>query len=130
MTARGRTLTAGELARLFKSQIHEPDFTIDLGENFRVIQMAAKSGLVFEIERNGKAHLLADAGAAELAEISAILWAKYGSFIGPAADDLDFLTPDELKEKPDEAEGTIDELVPDELRDVNEMKEKKHAASR
>lgn len=53
---------------------------------------------------------------AELAEISAILWAKYAPFL---PDDSDDLTPDELREKPDTAEG-LDALVPDALREKPE----------
>jgi hypothetical protein len=105
-----RTFTPDEIARLFKSQAHEPDFIIDLGEGFKAIQQAAHSGLIFQIERNGKAHALADADAAELKEISGILWARFEPFINTPDSDL---TPDELKDKPDDG----DPLVPDELRE-------------
>lgn len=112
---KGRTFTAAELARILKTQAHEPDYTIDLGEGFKAVQMAEHSGLVFNIERNGHTHALAGADAAELAEISEILWAEFG----PPMNTLDdLLTPDELRDKPDPLAGTPEGLTPDALREM------------
>ena len=107
-----RTLTAAELARLFKAQVREPDFAIDLGGGIRAVQMASHDGLHFSIERgtirNGADKYLADLSLAELAEISEILWARFAPFL---PDDLDEdLTPDTLKEEPDPVDLEPDPL--------------------
>jgi len=135
MTTR-RTFTAAELAQLFKRLAREPDFAVELAPGFRAVQMAEKSGLKFKIERNGTEQSLADSAAAELEEISGLLWDKIGAFLSsiedeltpdalkPEPDDPDLvpdplgLTPDSLREKKDPLEGTVESLLtPMELRD-------------
>lgn len=117
MSAKPRTLSAAALARILKTLVKEPEYTVDLGDGFKAVQMAEKSGLIFEIKRGRDVHALADAPADELAEISAIIWARLGPFMSAQLGDDD-LTPDELKEKPDPLAGTIDGLTPYELRDT------------
>jgi hypothetical protein len=114
-----RTFTADEIARLLKGQVQGPDFAFDVSENFRIVQMASKDGLTFTIERgsirNGADHWLKDATLAELAEISAILWTRFGDqFLSDHRDDL---IPDWMKERPDPLAGTPQGLMPDYLRD-------------
>ncbi len=113
---KGRTFSADEIARLFKTQVIGEDLAFDLGNGIKAVQMAAQSGLVFNIERDGKTHLLKDADAAELAEISGILWDRFGAdFISLSEALADALTPDALKDKPDD-----NPLVPDSLKDEPE----------
>jgi hypothetical protein len=118
-----RTFTAAEIARLFKAQANEGNaYSVELGEGFRAVQQAAHSGLVFQIERNGAAHALADADAAELEEISGIIRARFEPFINMAGDTSldDLLMPDGLRDKPDDPNLEPDPLglMPDALRAI------------
>jgi hypothetical protein len=128
----GRSFSADEIARLLKSQVGGDDESFELKAGLRAVHMAAHSGLVFQIEREGQTpHFLRDADAAELAEISGILWNRLGTqFVGQGDDDLtpdalndepdagDPLIPDALRDVPDPLEGTPEGLTPDSLRDI------------
>jgi hypothetical protein len=109
-----RVFTAKEIATLLTSQAGS-DIELNLSEGLKVIRMASRERPVFMIERAGKpTHSLDEADAAELAEFSTIVWAFAGEFL-PSGDAADELTPDALKDKPDD-----DPLTPDALREKPE----------
>jgi hypothetical protein len=131
-----RTFSADEIARLLRSQVNEENnYSFDFGNGVLAVQMAPKSGLVFTIGRSGEKgnpKFLNEQTTVELKELSEILWEKVApQFLDSAEvlddeltpsnlrdepeDVLDPMTPDNLKEVEDPAEG-LDRLVPDELR--------------
>lgn len=128
-----RMFTAAEVAFLLRNEANEDnDYAVDLGNGLKAVQMAVKDGLTFKIERNGKDHFLEDANAAELAEISGILRAKFAPFISTGEDESlaypggedkpdagDPLIPDALRLKPDDPNLEPDPLglTPDALRE-------------
>jgi hypothetical protein len=137
MTTR-RVFSAGEIAKILSSQAGA-DLELDLGNGLKAIRSAMKDRPRFMMERDGKAsgfglnHYLEDADAAELAELSGILWEKVSpqfldsleildekltpdALLEKSEDVLDPMTPDSLKEDEDLAEG-LDALVPDALRE-------------
>jgi len=125
-----RTFTPDELARLFKGQVNEAnEGIIDLGGGIKVMQMAKREGLLFQVQRDGKGeHFLKDADAAELAEISEMLWAKYGPFIPDRRDEL---IPDELKDAPEDTDLEPDPtgLKPDWIRRQEKLEKAEAALS-
>jgi hypothetical protein len=121
-----RIFTAAEIAKLLTSQ-EGSDIELSLGNGLKAIRMGKGDDgpPIFTMERNGKGegfglnHRLEDADAAELAELSAIVWAFADQF-GPSAVLEDELTPDALADKP-EPEGIEPDplgLTPDRLREI------------
>jgi hypothetical protein len=141
-----RIFSTKKITRILGSQIHDADrdISIDLGNGLRAVMSASvykalKAGerpdYKFFLETDGKEQReLEKATEEELAKISEFLWKNVApQFLNsheildleftPDAlldnereDVLDPMTPDELREKPDMAEG-LDALVPDALRE-------------
>jgi len=125
-----RTFSADEIAKILRSH-GVPEF--ELADGLKAVQMATSGGLVWTIHRGDKEYQLRDAQAAELVELSEILWTKIApqflasreilddkltpdALLEKSEDVLDPMTPDNLKEVEDPAEG-LDALVPDALRE-------------
>jgi len=129
-----RTFSADEIAKILRSH-GVPEF--ELADGLKVVQMATAGGLVWTIEvgtvRDGADIFLRDADPAMLNRISEILCTKIApqflnsrevldekltpdSLLEKSEDVLDPMTPDNLKEVEDPAEG-LDALVPDALRE-------------
>lgn len=127
-----RIFTAKEISRILGSQIHdaEQDISIDLGGGLRAVPSAAvykalkageKPDYNFFLESEGKEDRpIEQATQEELEKISDFIWRTIAPKFQDSREELDEkLTPDELKEKPDEAEGE-ERLVPYDLREKKE----------
>jgi len=119
MTTR-RTFTPDEINKILDSLAG--DDLYDLGNGFTATRTARGLSPLdkgnrpgFRIDKGGKwGEMPEDSSPEDLAAISAALWEKGKEFF---PDDTADLIPDELKEEKDPLEGTIEGLIPLELRE-------------